>query len=464
MTYCMSEEDEVELKRINAKLQAVPGQPSQCTEDWFEQVMNAFEETSAVRQPYAAVDHPPVLSFEEMQAAFDETVEEGARLFGGTIYDYWKAGRSKRGNRSIVPKLRTLKMDTGQEADDSDPYVCFRRREVRQVRKTRGRDAQVVEKLKKLRRELEEGRHLLDMVKQREFRRQEDLALSRQMFDQRAAVREMKRVLGIDKEDSLLINQKTKRPPVGPPPNQLASGTSIRLTGPRPDAPAAPENDLVHLSSLLAKREKEVCNQIETSMSSHEAWNHGYVDLTESAIHGFVLPEDVFSFPADLDGVSEFSSIKLEVTQQPTPPASVIADSVSEGGEIAVSPPPRPETQIRLASPAQSKTFRDAPRFRIRRGRGGRQMIDRHNFKLRRKEGLNDQDLNPFKFDHEDGDLEDEPHVDLDTSHNLFLRAAWPSREAANAAAAQAAQRRASASRRDVPMVNGASTAGGSRH
>lgn len=461
----MSEEDEIVLKQINAKHQALPGQPQQCTEDWFEQVMNAFEETSAVRQPFSAVDHPPVLPLEEMEMAFDETVDDGARLFAKEVYEYWKAERLKRGNRGLVPKLKTLKMDTAQEADDSDPYICFRRREVRQVRKTRGRDAQVVEKLKKLRRELEDGRHLLDLVKQREVGRQEDLALSRQMFEQRATVREMKRSLGIeDKEDTLLINQRAK-PPTGVPPSQLTPGTSVRLPGPRPDAPTAPENDLVDLRALFARREKEISSQIENSMAAHDNWNRGFVDLTEAAIHGFVNSDDVFALPSNLRAISQFASMKLEITQQPTPPDSVVADSASEGGEsIAAQSPIGHETNVRLATPAQAKGFKDAPRFRVRKGRGGRQVIDRHNFKLRKNENSSERDYGRFKFDHDEGDIEDELSVDLDGTTDFYpMKNTWSTRDAA--VAGQAVQRRASSvSQRDIPMVNGAPTAGGLRN
>jgi enhancer of polycomb-like protein len=104
--------------------------------------------------------------------------------------------------------MPTLKFETNLETDDSDPYVCFRRREVRQVRKTRGRDAQVTEKLKKLRKELEEARYLMSRVKVREVMGREQLAIDRQIFEQRAAVKEVKRKLSIKGDDEDLINQK----------------------------------------------------------------------------------------------------------------------------------------------------------------------------------------------------------------------------------------------------------------
>ena len=197
----MTSEDMLFLKEINQK----KGKAIQCTEDEFEEVMNFFEETAQTKQPYAAVDNPPVLSYEEIETEFDETISESSRRFAKDIYEHWKNQRLQTNNRGLMP---TLKFETNLETDDSDPYVCFRRREVRQVRKTRGRDAQVTEKLKKLRKELEEARYLMSRVKIREVMGREQLAIDRQIFEQRAAVKEVKRKLGIKGDDEDLINQK----------------------------------------------------------------------------------------------------------------------------------------------------------------------------------------------------------------------------------------------------------------
>lgn len=103
-----------------------------------------------------------------------------------------------------------MQFETGQDTDDGDPYVCFRRREVRQIRKTRGRDAQSAEKLRRLRKELEDARQLVGMVRQRELARKEILVTERQVFIQRAEVKEMKRKHKIKDDDDDLINQKVR--------------------------------------------------------------------------------------------------------------------------------------------------------------------------------------------------------------------------------------------------------------
>lgn len=198
----MDEEDELALKAINSKL---PAGQDHCSEDQFEEVMNFFEETAQTKQPFAAVDSPPVLPLEELQEQIDDTVPPFVRGFSAYFYEHWKTRRTATGNRGLAPRL---KFETGQETDDSDPYVCFRRRELRQIRKTRNRDAQSAEKLRKLRLELETARAMLLMVKRREQLRKESLEVDRMVFEQRLSFRDTKRKLGIKGDDELLINQK----------------------------------------------------------------------------------------------------------------------------------------------------------------------------------------------------------------------------------------------------------------
>jgi enhancer of polycomb-like protein len=204
--YCMDDDDEEWLDNLNASIKKSPSKTNpQCTEIQFEEVMSFFESTAALKQPFASVDNAPVLAYPEMETAFDDTIEEGSRRFAKDIYEHWKDVRARLLNHPLMP---SLKFERNAETDDSDPYVCFRRREVRQARKTRGRDAQVAEKLKKLRLELEQARQLLHMTKQREMSRREQIHLDRNIFEQRAAVKEAKRNLGIKGDDQDLINQK----------------------------------------------------------------------------------------------------------------------------------------------------------------------------------------------------------------------------------------------------------------
>jgi enhancer of polycomb-like protein len=217
VAYCMNDDDVDVLSKLNEG-KDVNGQPrkdklSQCSEDTFEEVMNFFEETSSRLQPFANVDNAPFLTLEEMERSVDDTVSAEAQKWLKHIYQYWV---SKKGNRPIMPAIKVRVLDTSTEADDADPYVCFRRREVRQTRKTRGRDAQVVEKLKKLRLELEQARQLVQLVVQREQLNKEDLEISRKVFEERRKLKDVKvnkQIIGEKGEDEeLLVNQKVYLP------------------------------------------------------------------------------------------------------------------------------------------------------------------------------------------------------------------------------------------------------------
>ena len=68
--------------------------------------MHFFEETAQTKQPFAAVDNPPVVPYAEMEECFDGELDEQARVFAKDIYEHWKARRTKCGNRPLAPTLK----------------------------------------------------------------------------------------------------------------------------------------------------------------------------------------------------------------------------------------------------------------------------------------------------------------------------------------------------------------------
>jgi hypothetical protein len=82
------------------------------------------------------------------------------------------------------------------------------------VRKTRRTDQHSLERLRKLRSEMEMARNLLEMVLRREKIRKESLVLEHTVFDKKRVLQEYQRVLGIKEDDDLLIPKK-KRPTEG---------------------------------------------------------------------------------------------------------------------------------------------------------------------------------------------------------------------------------------------------------
>lgn len=385
VAYCMNDDDAEFLGRLNEG-KDVNGQPrkdklSQCSEDTFEEVMNFFEESSTRLQPYANVDNAPILSLEEMERSIDDSISGEARKWLKPVYQYWVL---KKGGRPLMPTIKVRVLDTSNEADDADPYVCFRRREVRQTRKTRGRDAQVVEKLKKLRLELEQARQLVQMVVQREQLNKEDLEVSRKVFDERRKLKDVKvskQIIGEKGEDEeLLVNQKpAQKPKTRQDPGQRPPTLRLRSVGDR----SAPENDLVQLSDIQTEAEAQVQHTIEARKEQHKRWNQQWIDETWRPI---TPPLDSSDEPP------KWAPLLFAQAAYPTPPPTLPSEGSQEREEdVEMTDQP----QIKEEDAVAGATFefepehifhipgaypvddepveRDpAPACRLRYGRGGR--------------------------------------------------------------------------------------------
>ncbi len=190
--------------------------------------MEVFESTADRQAPFAAVDNT-VIAYDVMEFTLKQELDEKVQAFAKDIYEYWKTRRHCSSNRPLQP---TLKFELHQDSDDGDPYVCFRRRDVRQTRKTRARDIQSTEKLRRLRKELEDARQLVAMAHQREMAKRELIALDRQIFEQRARVKEVRLRLGIKVDDEDLINQKVRFPLRGLPLWKRLTVTPYRRRSP----------------------------------------------------------------------------------------------------------------------------------------------------------------------------------------------------------------------------------------
>jgi enhancer of polycomb-like protein len=424
----MTSDDAAFLKSFNQK----QGKKLHCSEDEFEEIMNFFEEKTHEKQPYADVDNTPVLAYEELEADFDDTISESARRFAKDVYAHWKNQRLLKGNRPLLP---SLKFEKNLDTDDADPYVCFRRREVRQVRKTRGRDAQVTEKLKKLRKDLEDARALMANVRRREALQREQLQIDKIIFEQRMAVKEIKRRLSIKGDDEeLLITQKVGLPLLtrhvsdpanasqpAPKPKRPADLERVRQNIPgmkprdtRPDGRLV-DSDLVYLEEQQAKKTEAIDSFIEDNLVKHQKWNVGWVDATWRPI---TPPLEQAAAKSD------FRTVFTE-SQLPTPPASV---SDEEGADpmaldrINKQVEQRRNARIRFASPPEDVPFQDQSRFRRRIGRGGRVMIDRRGMKRQKVENgeVDERVADRWKFSGDSS--EDEQIYPVDWTDTMHIR------------------------------------------
>ncbi|KGO70695.1 Enhancer of polycomb protein [Penicillium italicum] len=418
--YNMTDEDDVFLKIMNQKRDPSAGR---CTEDIFEEVMNFFEETAQIKQPYASIDNPPVLSFAEMQDMMDATLEDPMKIFAKEIYEHWKSRRMAVQNNALVPQL---KFETGQDTDDSDPFVCFRRREVRQIRKTRGRDAQSAEKLRRLRKELEDARELVALVRQREVARREMLSMERQLFKQRAEVKEMKRKLNIKDDDEDLINQKPKKRVLDMPP-QRPNAPQLRM----PLKAGQGAEDLQLLEDVQAEKENEILRDIKQNITKHIKWNEGYVDHTRAPLSP--SPERIF----------DVATFRPAFTAQlPTPPSSESSGEMESSLDVT-SPLFSRDKLASRAIELHDEPHR-MPSFRRRVGRGGRLMIDRRNMGARKVE-MDPIKADRFKFDQEDSDEEHDYDTDAYSIQIMQHRAITMAKAREQAAVAAQAHAQAQA-------------------
>ncbi|KAK0651780.1 enhancer of polycomb-like-domain-containing protein [Cercophora newfieldiana] len=354
--YDMTEEDEAFLKSYNLK--RAPS--AQLSDDDFEKIMEVFEDTAYVRAPFAAVDQT-IVSYDEMLHGLHELDKSKVMPHAKDIYEHWKTRRQAVGNR---PLHAMLKFEMHQESDDMDPYVCFRRREVRQTRKTRARDVQSADKLKRLRKELEEGRQLVLASHNRELLKAEMLKIDRAIFEQRAQLKEHKIRLGIKTDDEDLINQKPQKrkapeaPSVQRPPPPSHIRVPVRPNGQPTEA------DLTLLADKLAEKENELRVDIEKKVQNHSDWNRNHVDLTRgplSPVHG---PRPDLSFrPAKTQYLM-------------TPPASASSEP-EEPTPMDLDKPQNPQPVFKFRGVAQDHKMENPPLYRRRIGRLNRLWIDR---------------------------------------------------------------------------------------
>ncbi len=310
-----------------------------------------------------------------------------------------------------------------------DPYVCFRRREVRQTRKTRARDVQSADKLKRLRKELEQGRELAQAAHAREVLKADMLKIDKAIFDSRVWLKEQKIRLGIKTDDDDLINSKVsaahaaityrstltcavqpqKRKPVEP---QVQRPPTMRLPV---NVNRPTETDLNLLADKIARHQEELLLDIEKKVQNHTEWNKNHVDLTRAPL------SPVKGQPVE----PSFRPAKTQYLM--TPPASASTESLEEPTAMDLDKPDNePIFQFKGVSHDQTTSTNTPPAYRRRIGRLGRLWVDRRNVSgstslasppREGSELLSDR----FKYD-QDSDDEDHPIYEVDPYDTRALR------------------------------------------
>ncbi|KAL6881572.1 enhancer of polycomb-like domain-containing protein [Trichoderma novae-zelandiae] len=404
--YDMTTEDNEFLKSYNSN----PPAAGTLSEDDFERIMEVFEDTAAEQTPFASVDNT-IVGYDLMVPGLSQLGSTSILQHAKQIYEYWKCKRQEGGNKPLHP---TIKFETHQETDDIDPYVCFRRREVRQTRKTRSRDTKIAETLKRFRRELEDGRQLILLAYEREMMKRDLLQMDRAIFEERARLKQIKTKLGIKGDDEDLVNQKSQKRKPAEAPGAQRPPTQVRVPV-RPDG-RSHEQDLVLLADQLAEKENELRNEIETKVQNHRRWNQNHIDLTR-------------------DPLSPVKALGMELKFRPaktqylmTPPASTSSDSMDVDNVPEPMDLDKPELHVvqfrgaDMDEPPQT----NQPAFRRRIGRLQRLWIDRRGLSTpSRTDAYEYSDR--WKYDSDDED--DEPpvyEVDPFDTRALKFRATIP--------------------------------------
>lgn len=393
----MSTEDVAWLKQYNKGRKV----KAQCSEDDFEKIMAAFEEYREDITPFAAVDKT-VSSFPDMEVYLkgvlnDPRLEDCAI----DIYKYWAEKRQAADRGHIQPCLKLENTQTQQESDDNDAYVCFRRREVRQTRKTRARDLQGVERVRALRKTLEDGRTLARMALERDKAQRDLFEMDRLIFAQRGDLKNTKVALNIDATDDDLINARpVKRKMVEPPSTQQRPQPSNLRT--RNDGrPFDAEFQL--LEERRAEKENMLEEQLTKKLAKYEADNAAWVDCTREPLS-----------PVHEQGVEVFRPATASYLM--TPPASASEESMIIGDHT----PPMDYKQEQVGNITIGS-------YRRRWGRGNRLWIDRRGLPSPAKDfDSDDRVADRIRFDQDEYEEYPVYHVDPFSYEQIAYRSTIP--------------------------------------
>lgn len=255
--YLMDEIDEEFLKQ--SKLD------SKLSEDQFELICQIFEEIVSEHQPFLTVEPTSILDFDECSNIFQsrlkdhypliksnlcstttneekginvtlkknliqslnipkyikliwesditnitlshESENEIVKLWkqhGQQIYEHWKSRKLERHGDTIRPHLR---FEKSGEKNDNDPYICFRRREIRQVRKTRKMDKINSQKLHILLEQLKRTKDIINDVTKREVIKHEALMSWEKIYQQRKHIRKEAIKLTPEQAKNIIIDE-----------------------------------------------------------------------------------------------------------------------------------------------------------------------------------------------------------------------------------------------------------------
>ncbi|KAJ7493445.1 enhancer of polycomb-like-domain-containing protein [Mycena galericulata] len=204
--------------------------PVAVTDDEFELVMGLFEKvthekTEHLHLSLGGMPFPPFSDYNDTFAAplvpadfaaftVPSWIPPPSTLvrIARAVYPHWKERRLEREGHRIIPILNGDENDVLNES-----YICFRRREIKAVRKTRASQVTSSDKLLRLQGEFSYPFDLATAVLARETLKQECARQAQNVWEKRMAVVDIKRkfpTLGDKGDEDLLLEKErpTKKP------------------------------------------------------------------------------------------------------------------------------------------------------------------------------------------------------------------------------------------------------------
>ncbi|CAI5755507.1 unnamed protein product [Candida verbasci] len=356
LSYCMDEEDEEFFKSL---IKPKKKKEDAISELEFEIIIEHFEKVIETKQPFLSMDPTNILSYEEISTyiidqykssvkstkpyielssgilnyiptntlkerlgkelnfqnfttIFDKETKETPRsilklldLFGKSVYEHWKKRKIERNGKSIQPSLKFEDPNANEKDNDNDPYVCFRRREFRQVRKTRRADTLGAERIRLLQKSLQKARELVLNVSEREILKAKTFQSERELFKLRCEGKSLKRSLNLKENDDHLyfaykrrkiikpkedeeekkVKEKKKeerqQQQQQPPPQSQTEGTSTNQPYVKLPPSKIPDMDLVTVSLVLKEKNDTIRRAVSEKLRKRKEQDKGFINLTD---------------------------------------------------------------------------------------------------------------------------------------------------------------------------------------
>lgn len=340
-----------------------------CSELEFEAICDKFEKTIEEKQPFLSMDPSTILSYKELSSlildefnssankdypyllngsnlkyistttlkeklskelsfepfvtTFDKdqlstsstrSIPKLMQLFGQAIYDHWKSRKLERKGKAITASLKFEDPNANEKDNDNDPYICFRRREFRQARKTRRADNLGAERIRLMQKSLKRARELVLDVCKRELLKLQTWEADREIFKLRSEAKSVKRAVGIKGDDHLFYPHKRKkiikiepeeeeeveytktkkerkRQQDGDTPAFSASRERLLNGQTQPEASSTqpyvklppskiPDMDLVTVSLVLKEKNETIKRAVLEKLRKRKDHDKGYVNIT----------------------------------------------------------------------------------------------------------------------------------------------------------------------------------------